>query len=321
MNVLLAAAGIYVVVQIAADVLYGQRWFTRGDAFEAYSTLLGHLSVLGRTAAGRLVIRNPLQGLPPYRPESPGCAAVPAARGHLLRRLDRHVDVGRPRTERAQRLRGLVGEPRQARHRRDDLRAVSPGKVACAQLVSIIGGYAVDHYFTVAAGFPLADRIVGLIITVAILPVLRTAVRDIYRRLVDTVDPPLVDEAETALLATPGVTAVRAMRMRCIGHTLHAEADLDIDGGVTVTEAHALAHQAEHRLTHAVPKLRTAAVHAYPALRSDTASTGHLSRRSRDGPRTPCRFMNRRTSMRSAQGDLHLICTSAAHRMHARVVS
>ncbi|PRC46027.1 hypothetical protein C6A85_92185, partial [Mycobacterium sp. ITM-2017-0098] len=53
----------------------------------------------------------------------------------------------------------------------------------------------------VALGFPLADPIVGLVITVAILAVLRTAVRDIFRRLMDAVDPELVDSAESALAA------------------------------------------------------------------------------------------------------------------------
>ena len=123
----------------------------------------------------------------------------------------------------------------------------------------------------VAAGFPLADPVVGLLITVAILAVLRTAVRDVCRRLMDAVDPALVDVAEPTLAATPGVVGVRAVRMRWIGHTLHAEADLDIDPGVSISEAHTLAHDAEHRLTRDVPRLRTAAIHAYPATRHEVA--------------------------------------------------
>jgi len=116
----------------------------------------------------------------------------------------------------------------------------------------------------VALGFPLADPIVGLLITATILAVLRTTVRDVYRRLMDAVDPALVDRAEAALLATPGITGVRGVRMRWIGHALHAEADLDIDGSVSVTEAHRLAHDAEERLITRVPRLRSAAIHAYP---------------------------------------------------------
>ena len=64
----------------------------------------------------------------------------------------------------------------------------------------------------VAAGFPLADPIVGLVITVAILAVLRTAVRDVFRRLIDGVDPELVDTAEAVLARQPGVQSVHSVR-------------------------------------------------------------------------------------------------------------
>jgi divalent metal cation (Fe/Co/Zn/Cd) transporter len=100
----------------------------------------------------------------------------------------------------------------------------------------------------VALGFPLADPIVGLIITIAILAVLRTAVRDIFRRLMDAVDPELVDAAEAALAAQPGVTSVRSVKMRWIGHRIHADAELDIDPATSLSDAHQLAHDAEHAL-------------------------------------------------------------------------
>lgn len=117
----------------------------------------------------------------------------------------------------------------------------------------------------VALGFPLADPIVGLFITVAILAILTTAARDIFRRLMDGVDPQLVDAAEAALAAEAGVTAVRSVKMRWIGHRIHAEAELDIDPEMSIDQAHRIAHEAEHSLTHAVPKLASAIVHAYPA--------------------------------------------------------
>ena len=117
----------------------------------------------------------------------------------------------------------------------------------------------------VALGFPLADPIIGLIITAAILAVLRTAARDVFRRLLDGVDPNFLDKAEDALIAEPGVIAVRSVRMRWIGHRLHAEAELDIEPDTSLAEAHRIAHEAEHTLTHAVPKLSSALVHAYPA--------------------------------------------------------
>jgi len=116
----------------------------------------------------------------------------------------------------------------------------------------------------VALGFPLADPVIGLVITVAILAVLRTAARDVFRRLMDGVDPTYVDAAEAALAAEPGVTGVRSVRMRWIGHRLHADAELDVDPGLRLSDAHRIAHDAEHALTHAVPRLASALVHAYP---------------------------------------------------------
>src|SRR5689334_12193293 len=138
----------------------------------------------------------------------------------------------------------------------DGLHARTDGFTSLAVLVGAGG---------VALGFPLADPIVGLIITVAILAVLRTAVRDVFRRLIDGVDPQLIDTAETTLAANSGVQAVRSVRMRWIGHRLHADAELDIDPNLSLATAHRIAHDAEHQLIHAIPKLATALVHAYPA--------------------------------------------------------
>lgn len=138
----------------------------------------------------------------------------------------------------------------------DGLHARTDGFTSLAVLCSAGG---------VALGFPLADPIVGLLITAAILAVLRTAARDVFRRLLDGVDPTMVDAAEQALAARPGVQAVRSVRMRWIGHRLHADAELDVDPALDLAQAHRIAHDAEHELTHTVPKLTTALIHAYPA--------------------------------------------------------
>jgi cation diffusion facilitator family transporter len=138
----------------------------------------------------------------------------------------------------------------------DGLHARTDGFTSLAVVFGAVG---------VWLGFPLADPIVGLIITVAIVAVLRTAVRDVFRRLLDGVDPQLVDTAEAALAAEPGVVCVRSVRMRWIGHRLHADAELDIEADTSLAEAHHVAHRAEHTLTHAVPRLSSALIHAYPA--------------------------------------------------------
>ena len=116
----------------------------------------------------------------------------------------------------------------------------------------------------VLAGFPLADPIVGLLITVAILFVLKGAAGDIYRRLMDAVDPAVVDAADTALRQTPGVLAVEDVKVRWVGHRVRAEACITVDPELSVTEAHAISTEAHHRLLHDVPKLVEATVHVSP---------------------------------------------------------
>jgi cation diffusion facilitator family transporter len=127
----------------------------------------------------------------------------------------------------------------------------------------------------VAAGWHWADPVVGLVISVAIAMVLYTAARDVFRRLMDAVDPALVDQAEATLRAQPGVQDVRRVRLRWIGHELHADADLAIDPATSLDAAHQLAHDAEHRLTHAVPRLTAAVVHAYPITHTGDQQAGH----------------------------------------------
>jgi cation diffusion facilitator family transporter len=117
----------------------------------------------------------------------------------------------------------------------------------------------------VAIGWHWADPVVGLAITVAILFVLKDAARQVYRRLMDAVDPALVDQVESVLQATPGVVGIGAARMRWIGHQLRAECEIEVDESSTIVRAHAIAHDAEHRLMHAIPRLAAAVVHAEPS--------------------------------------------------------
>jgi len=125
----------------------------------------------------------------------------------------------------------------------------------------------------VAIGLQAADPIVGLLIAVAILGVLRTAARDVFRRLMDGVDPALVATAEQALQDTPGVRGVRTVRLRWLGHTLHAEADILIDPQMSAGRAHQLAHDAEAHLISHLPRVTDATIHASPTERS-SSSTG-----------------------------------------------
>ncbi len=164
---------------------------------------------------------------------------------------------------------GFVGNELVARHRitvgrrigsaalvADGLHARTDGFTSLAVLVGAGG---------LALGWTWADPVVGLLITVAILGVLRSALRQVGARLMDAVEPELVDQAVAAVSTVDGVREVRDLKIRWIGHTLRAEADVTVDGGLTVGEAHELAHHAEAHLLHDVRRLTAATIHVSPA--------------------------------------------------------
>lgn len=138
----------------------------------------------------------------------------------------------------------------------DGLHARTDGFTSLAVLLGAAG---------VALGWREADPIVGLVITVAILSVLRSAVKQVAARLMDAVDPKLVDQATAAVDSVEGVQQVTGLRIRWIGHTLRAEVDATVDPTLTLAQAHDVAHHAEAHLLHHIPRLTGATVHVGPA--------------------------------------------------------
>jgi len=127
----------------------------------------------------------------------------------------------------------------------------------------------------VALGWEKADPVIGLLISLAILRVLWSAAKQVYQRLMDAVDPALVDEVEGVLARTPGVVAVGEVRLRWIGHQLRAECEVVVDAGLSLAEGHAIALEAEHRLLHEVRRLTSALIHADPEGTEHHALTDH----------------------------------------------
>ncbi|ASD22566.1 cation transporter [Cryobacterium sp. LW097] len=103
-------------------------------------------------------------------------------------------------------------------------------------------------------GFPLADPIVGILISGAIIVLLWGTVRSIGRRLMDGIEPELVDRANAALLAVPGVTSVDRLQLRWVGHRLQGSAIVRLDATSTVVAA-AIVDDALHTLNRALPNL------------------------------------------------------------------
>lgn len=116
----------------------------------------------------------------------------------------------------------------------------------------------------VALGYPLADPLVGLAITVAILFVLRDAAVRVWHRMMDAVDPALLERAAEAARRESGVEHVGELRARWVGHSLHLEAHIVADCDLTLAQAHAVGERARHAMLHAVPRLTSTIVHVDP---------------------------------------------------------
>ncbi|CAN5431438.1 cation diffusion facilitator family transporter [soil metagenome] len=146
----------------------------------------------------------------------------------------------------------------------DGVHARTDGFTSLAVVVGAIG---------VMLGFPLADPIVGLIISAAIIVLLWGTVRSIGRRLMDGIEPELVDRARSALEATPGVIAVPRVQLRWVGHRLQGTATLVV-ADAPLSEVERIIHEADHRLGHALPNLDDMVLRTATAETSAHASAG-----------------------------------------------
>ncbi|MEU6096760.1 cation diffusion facilitator family transporter [Streptomyces sp. NPDC047079] len=264
-----ALAQAVVVVFSGSVALFGDTVHNAADALTAVP--LGIAFVLGRRAATRRFTygygrAEDLAGIAIVL--TIAASAAIAAWSAVERLMDPRPMQHVPAVAAAAVL-GFLGNEWVARHRirvgraigsaalvADGLHARTDGFTSLAVLVGAGGA---------ALGWHLADPIVGLAITAAIVLVLRDAAREVFRRLLDAVDPVLVDRAERALRRVPGVQEVGELRLRWIGHRLRAEVAVMVDGEVSVRRAHDIAVEAEHALLHAVPRLTAALVHADPA--------------------------------------------------------
>ncbi len=114
-------------------------------------------------------------------------------------------------------------------------------------------------------GYPVADPVVGLIITIAIVRIVLESSRSIFTRLFDGVDPEVTDEVEHALGHVVGVEDVTGVRVRWLGHRLLAEVNIAVNPKLSVDEGHEIAREAEHQLLHHLHYLSSATIHVDPS--------------------------------------------------------
>jgi len=113
------------------------------------------------------------------------------------------------------------------------------GFTSLSVLIGVIGTW---------LGFPLADPIVGIGITLAILFIVKDAARAVWRRLIDGIEPEILDQIAHAPTHVAGVRSVRSVRARWVGHKVYSDVAIAVDPDLPVQVADAIAHAVERSL-------------------------------------------------------------------------
>ncbi len=138
-----------------------------------------------------------------------------------------------------------------------------------------------------ALGFPIVDPLIGLVIGVSILFITKDAAVRIWQRLMDGVDPVIVDRIEQYAGDVPGVAGVRSIRARWIGHRLQADVAVSLADMQSGDDATAMTLAVRRALLSHVRHLGVLTVEIAPptladAERSQEAARSFLPPRYRD---------------------------------------
>ncbi len=111
--------------------------------------------------------------------------------------------------------------------------------------------------FGVWLGYPLADPIVGLLITVAIFGIVWQSARAVLTRMLDGVEPGITEEIRHAAEHVPSIEQVLDIKTRWLGHRLHADVAIAVPGNLPVAAAEGIAGALRRELLAHLPALRT----------------------------------------------------------------
>jgi len=146
----------------------------------------------------------------------------------------------------------------------DGLHARVDGLTSLAVLIAVLG---------TVLGFPILDPIIGLLIGVAILFITRDAAVRIWYRLMDAVDPSLVNQIEHYASEVEGVRQVDRLRVRWVGHQLFAEAVIVADEQLSLVESDQIAERVQAVVRQAIPYLSEFTIHVSPSYKYEADTT------------------------------------------------
>lgn len=131
-------------------------------------------------------------------------------------------------------------------------------------------------------GYPLADPLVGLGITVVILGIVWQAGRAVVARVLDGIEPSVLGTVEHAAHHVDGVRDIGEVRARWSGHRLLVEVNVAVDPALTATAAHEVAKEVRHQVLHQVAHVSHVIVHIDPATEAGERHHG-VAAHSHDG--------------------------------------
>jgi cation diffusion facilitator family transporter len=126
--------------------------------------------------------------------------------------------------------------------------------------------------FGTLIGFPILDPIIGLLITAAILKIVWDQGKVMWHRLMDAVDPALIDKIEKSSRGVAGVEHVEQVRARWIGNKLFVDMYVGVNAGLSLMQAHDVSERVRHEVYHRVNHIGDVQVHVDPAGEAHTTA-------------------------------------------------
>ncbi|MHB1102835.1 MAG: cation diffusion facilitator family transporter [Devosia sp.] len=163
----------------------------------------------------------------------------------------------------------------------------------------------------VGLGFPLADPIVGLLITVAIFGVVWQSAKSVFTRMLDGLEPGTLDDIRHAAEHVRGIVRIVDAKARWLGHKLHADVVIAVEPGLSLAEANGIAVALQEELFSHLPALAAANIRF-------EMTDAQISTHSQHGHHQALNFIQIKSEL--ADGVLEIVDTKEGERMRLTVM-
>ena len=128
----------------------------------------------------------------------------------------------------------------------DGQHALIDGLTSLAVLIAVIG---------TLIGLPILDPIIGVVIAFAIVGITWNAIKAVWYRMMDAVDPHLVEHVEDHARAVDGVDEVLTLRLRWVGHRMYGVIKVAVPADASLADSQAIVEAVQHEAGHVIPQL------------------------------------------------------------------